>query len=705
MVPSTVNTQVCFLWCMGTIYFFAFSSLYFQIPGLYGNNGILPAHLQLKEDICGDNNEKCNYWESIGECENNPSWMLKNCRLSCKICKEGDVTPLSEQLMNKPTLLWLSKFVGLDVETGMELICLMGACISLSILLFAWCRNAVVFFALWALYFSVYQVGQTFLWFQWDILLLETGFITIFLAPFKSPRDVKSSDPCHSVVFWLLKWLLFRLMFTSGVVKLTSMCPTWWGLTALDWHYESQCIPTPLAWYAHQLPEWIQRLSVVATYVIEIGLPFLFFSPVRLLRLLSFYSQVLLQVLIILTGNYNFFNWLTLALCLALLDDKHLKLFIPQKYLISEYEDTPKSSQRWVKVKKYLPLLLFVLVTSALCYWTKILFNIHLSKDFLIESSIAFSEKGFLEFVHKRTRAGIALGLIKLVIRILVVLYRSYSSHRGITTKIWRLIKTFFYSIITVWLFCISLVPYTKIDSTTQGDIYPVIHKWYSAADKFQIANSYGLFRRMTGVGGRPELIIEGTNDLNGQWKEYNFHFKPGNVSERLPIVAPHQPRLDWQMWFAALGSYQHNPWFIHLIDKLLIGEPHVLSLLGHNPFPSKPPKYIRSILYKYHYTTLPKNTSGILDAISKSRKIKNWWKRDSAKEYTYTLTKDDPSLKKFISDMGWNEHPSEELTKGFLYQFILQLRDIVHGVHPTVTMMQIWLLTVFSWFLKCVFA
>ena len=136
-----------------------------------------------------------------------------------------------------------------------------------------------------------------------------------------------------TMLFWLVRWLLFRLMFASGVVKLTSECPTWWGLTALDYHYESQCIPTPLAWYAHQLPAWLQRLSVVATYVIEIPIPFLFLVPVRSLRMFAFYSQVLLQVLIILTGNYNFFNLLTLTLCLSLVDDQQFFYQNSEKYL------------------------------------------------------------------------------------------------------------------------------------------------------------------------------------------------------------------------------------------------------------------------------------------------------------------------------------------------------------------------------------
>ena len=100
--------------------------------------------------------------------------------------------------------------------------------------------------------------------------------------------------------------------------------------------------------------------------------------------------------------------------------------------------------------------------------------------------------------------------------------------------------------------------------------------------EHLHLVNSYGLFRRMTGVGGRLEVIIEGSNDIDGPWKEYEFLYKPGNVNNSLPFVAPHQPRLDWQMWFAALGTYHQNPWLMSLAYRLLSGQPEVLALMNN---------------------------------------------------------------------------------------------------------------------------
>ncbi|MEQ2174858.1 Lipase maturation factor 2 [Goodea atripinnis] len=257
---------------MALIYMVAFVSLYVQIPGLYGNDGLLPARWQL--------------------------------RYTGK--------PLLDQLLSSPTLLWLGPHLGLDTQTAMELLCLTGAALSLAAMLVEALRDSLVFFCLWALYLSM------------DNLLLETGFLCILVAPLTSVRGSRAVREHDRVTFWLIRWLLFRLMFASGVVKLTSRCPTWWGLTALTYHYETQCIPTPLAWFAHQLPVWWHKLSVVGTFVIEIPVPLLFFSPLRRLRLGAFY----LQVLIIVSGNYNVFNLLTLTLCLSLLDDRHVNFWL-----------------------------------------------------------------------------------------------------------------------------------------------------------------------------------------------------------------------------------------------------------------------------------------------------------------------------------------------------------------------------------------
>jgi hypothetical protein len=117
---------------------------------------------------------------------------------------------------------------------------------------------------------------------------------------------------------------------------------------------------------------------------------------------------------------------------------------------------------------------------------------------------------------------------------------------------------------------------------------------------RFDLVNYYGLFTVMSTE--RPEIIVEGSDD-GSNWRAYEFRYKPGNMMRAPPIVEPYQPRLDWQMWFAALGSYQQNRWFVSFMIRLLEGQPAVLRLLEYNPFPKAPPKYIRARVFLYEFT------------------------------------------------------------------------------------------------------
>ena len=131
----------------------------------------------------------------------------------------------------------------------------------------------------------------------------------------------------------------------------------------------------------------------------------------------------------------------------------------------------------------------------------------------------------------------------------------------------------------------------------------------------FRSFSGYGLFENMTPT--RPEIILQGSND--GQtWEDYEFKYKPGDLQRRPPFVAPFQPRLDWQMWFAALSPLDQNRWFVSLANKLLTNSPPVVALLARNPFPQAPPKYIRALLFQYHFT----------DPATR-RATGQWWRRD----------------------------------------------------------------------------
>jgi lipase maturation factor 1 len=342
-------------------------------------------------------------------------------------------------------------------------------------------------------------VGQDFLSFQWDILLLETGFLAIFLG-------------FSRLVIWLFRWLLFRLMLLSGAVKLLSGDTAWRSLSALKFHYYTQPLPTPVAWYMQQLPGWFQEASVVVMFAIELGAAFLVFAP-RRLRFFAAFWIVFLQVMILLTGNYTYFNLLAIALCVMLLDDAALGR-------------APKKAQTatWGARSTWAVAAIIIVVSGG------------------------------------------------------------------------QLVALFF-----------GIMPLPA--RLVQGLVAPLY-----------LTNTYGLFAVMTTV--RHEIIVQGSND-GAQWQNYEFKYKPGALDRPPRWVAPHQPRLDWQMWFAALGSYRNNPWFVNFVLRLLQGSPDVLDLLGASPFPKAPPRYVRALSYDYTFTD-----------VETRRRTGAWWKRELTGTY-----------------------------------------------------------------------
>jgi lipase maturation factor 1 len=449
---TSCRAQWLFWKLLGAIYALAFLSLGVQVTGLMGSKGILPAGVYLSRVS-----------EAVG-----PS-----------------------RYWNFPTVFWVN-----SSDLTLRLVCAAG--VVFAVLLAAGVLQRTALIVCWILYLSLTTVGQDFLSFQWDVLLLETGFLAIFLG--FSP-----------VILWLFRWLLFRLMLLSGAVKLLSGDPAWRTLTALKFHYYTQPLPTPIAWYMQQLPGWFQEASVVVMFAIELGAPFLIFGP-RRARFAAGSTIVFFQVMILLTGNYAFFNLLTIALCVPLLDDAALR-------------GRPAANQAVRPAARYITWVVAAIL-------------------------ILLSGSNFIsEFFGVRPARRVAR-----------------------------------------WLAPLNLT------------------------------SNYGLFAVMTTV--RREIIVQGSND-GSEWRDYEFKYKPGDVDRAPPWVEPHQPRLDWQMWFAALGEYRGNPWFVNFVFRLLQGSPDVLALMGPNPFPGAPPRYIRALVYDYTFTDF-----------TTRRATGAWWKREPQGTY-----------------------------------------------------------------------
>jgi len=362
-------------------------------------------------------------------------------------------------------------------------------------------------FLLYVLYLSLLYGGQVFTTYQWDTFLLEGGFLALLL----------SVAPVSGL--WLLRWLLFRFMFMSGVVKLLSGDPNWWNLTALSYHFVTEPLPTPLAWYAAHLSASVLKAATAGTFVVELLLPFLIFCP-RRLRFFAAFGILLLQSCILITGNYNWFNLQTMLLCLLLIDDAALQKILPRR-------------------------LMGLLSTRAKPY-------------------------------SPRRPVMVIVGALALLI-----------------------------------VFC-SLV---EMDDRFGGKPPAFAQTIDRLIEPLHIVNAYGLFAVMTTQ--RDEIVIEGSND-GIEWREYEFRYKPGDLARRPRWNIPHQPRLDWQMWFAALDDPRRLPWFSRLLEAVLKNEPAVMALLEKNPFPDKPPVYVRAQFYEYRYSNGEQKAKGL------------WWDRRS---------------------------------------------------------------------------
>ncbi len=404
-----------------------------------------------------------------------------------------------------PTLCWLSASDGFLIAQ-----CVVGAVFA-AVLASGICPGLCAFLC-WALYLSLCSVGSPFLDFQWDALLLETALLATFFLPWSIRPDWQRTTRLARIAGVLLWWLLFRLMFESGVVKLSSGDPTWRDGTALQFHFETQPLPLWTAWYVHQLPGWILKISTWLMFGIELIAPWFIVGP-RHVRRVAAGWLIALQIVILATGNYAFFNLLAIALCLLLLDDAC-----------------------WPQ-----------------CWRTRLL------------RSFPLSEK---------------------------------------TEPVW---PAYLFAPLAALLFFSTAA---QLAGAFPGGtpLRPLV----SLIAPLRSANGYGLFAVMT--TSRPEIEIEGSDD--GQlWRSYIFKWKPGDIRNRPLLVAPHQPRLDWQMWFAALGDVRQNPWFVNFLVRLLQGSPDVLAKLEKNPFPDHPPRYVRAVRYDYRFTHLGESSA--------------WWKRE----------------------------------------------------------------------------
>jgi Lipase maturation factor len=372
-------------------------------------------------------------------------------------------------------------------------------------------RNAIaggiVWALLWLLYLSFVNVGQTFYAFGWESLLLELGLFTIFAGA--------ASTPPATLLNWIYRWTLFRLMFGAGLIKLRGDA-CWRDLTCLDYYFETQPIPNSLSWYFHWLPRPVLHGGVALNHFVELIVPFGYFLPQPFAGIAGLIT-IVFQLSLIVSGNLSWLNWLTIVLALPTLDNRFLS-WLP----ISMPELRPMPSAE------------------------------------------------------------------RIVVYVLAVLV-------GL----------------------LSVAPTLNMLSPNQA--------MNMSFNPLHIVNTYGAFGSITRE--RYEIAIEGTSDevisATSVWREYQFKGKPGDPARPPRQIAPYHLRLDWLMWFAAMGSAPNEPWFEPLMAKLLEGDKLTIGLLASNPFPDRPPRWVRARMYRYTFT-------------SKAERLASgrWWNRELAGDY-----------------------------------------------------------------------
>ena len=536
--PGHLGPRWIFLRALGVIYFSAFYSLAYQVKGLIGPNGILPAD---------------NY---LGAVKHSVSSIAR--------------------LWYAPSLFWFS-----STDRALMIGCWIGMIAAICLVLNVWPRlSAIICFFC---FLSFIGILQDFSSYQSDGMLLEAGFLCFFFAPAGwRPSWGWSSAPSRAC-WGLLLWEWFRIYFESGIGKMLSGDPQWRHLTAMYEYYQNGPLPTWIGWYVQHAPHWFHWLTALATLVMEMGIVLLVFLP-RRFRLICFFIVTPWEIGVILTANYAFLNYLVLSLGFLLLDDKFLLRIIPAKW--------------FPRYRAAVAALTADRQQSAA-----------LNKD-LISTAVTSTQT--------------ATGSILLRKTVVEKMRTRLAAWRLRNRRILKSVCMTFAGICFAWVFYATAAE--LIWMPLQAMHLP---EWpVEVLEPFRIANQYGLFEVMTPA--RYEIEFQGSNDGGVTWTAYPFQYKPQDVNKAPGIYAPYQPRFDWNLWFASLGTWRQYHFVVYTEEALLDGSPDVLSLFASNPFPGGPPQEIRCIIWQYWFTDM-----------ATKRRTGDWWTRKFLGLYAPTLIRE----------------------------------------------------------------
>jgi Lipase maturation factor len=524
-----------FLRALGLIYLSAFYSFFFQIKGLIGPDGILPAQAYLR--AVSTQLHSVRFWFA-------------------------------------PTLLWFGAG-----DRALMAVCWAGIIASLLVVCNVWPRASLA--VSFVCFLSFIAAAQDFASYQSDGMLLAAGFLSLLLAPAGFWPGLGRRHPPSRAAQFLLLWEWFRIYFESGSVKLLSGDRSWRNFTAMDDYYQNSPLPTWIGWYVQHLPHWFHASTVGLTFAVELVFCWALFLP-RRFRIACFCFITPFQVAIILTGNYAFLNFIVLSLGFLLLDDRFVEWALPRR--IREFFERPSAPGGAEQPAPLQP-----------------------ARDAAAPNAPLAAPQH-----DRRARLRESFAPLRMALAGFFLLWIFFVT----STKL-------------IWMFAPGF-------PSPQAPV-----QWL---EPFRIANQYGLFAVMTHA--RYEIEFQGSPD-GKTWTPYPFRYKPQDPGQPPGIYAPYQPRFEWNLWFASLGSWPQYRWVVWTEERLLQNSPDVLELFAKNPFSAAPPRDVRAVIYRYWFTSM-----------KEKRDTGMWWRRQLLGDYAPPLERQ-PDGKIVVLDVPIVSPPS----------------------------------------------
>lgn len=556
ILSNIIITRNLILRSFAGIYLCAFLSFYVQAEGLFSHvDGILPAQI---EPIRGKF-----FHDKLTSFVDRPNWI--------RILK----------------LLQVATF------PSIELICLAGIFFSFFAFITTKFCITPVFAILWTLFYSLVDISKEF-HHQSDDLLLEAGLVVILLSPMISKRYGVSDN----VMIILMRWVLFRFLFTSGAVKLASGCPHWWSLNGIKHHMLTMPLPTTLAFYSYYLSDGWLKLTTIFANLSELLIPWFFFSPVRSLRIFSFYWLLFLQVSIAATGNYGYLNFLITAMLFSLLDDKHFKS--------RKGEDEGTSYRKVFSIVFTIVAVFFIGIITMKYY--RITFE-----NGQLDASIAFTREEYMNMLRTMVKFSPFIATIVIINVFLqsCISHPNIANTKGFFAKLSKITHLLALTLVAISLVGCSTVPHGKIHPDTNIMNTTIGKAYEEVFNKYHIVHEYGLhLRKMRSE--RYELAIQYTDveKLNKskpkQWKDFDVTYRPVQTNRTMPYAGPYFSRIDFK-FYEAVGKgakLEKNMWLANFVKHLLRNSRAALAMLGRDNLGKikMPPKFIRVLFLRIGY-------------------------------------------------------------------------------------------------------